>query len=197
MISFSLSNLYNFAPSRSSSRLNAFLALINYSLATKSTDMVLPQLKKLRSRLQEWNASKDHTREIYSAVRKVHLELGNTPKAHKTALKVLATYEGEPAEVLSKVAADAAAVIVEAINLPDSYQFDHILELAAVKQLANGSADHSKLHRLLSIFTTENIAAFETFHSSNAGFLESQGADHDFFFFFKAAHWPNKKIIQT
>lgn len=170
----SLSNLYNFAPSRSASRLNAFVALINYAVASKSTDLILPQLKKLRPRLQEWNASKDQTRQIYSTVRKVHLELGNAPKAHKTALKLLATYEGESAEALSKVADNAASVIVEAISLPDSFQFDHILDLAAVKQLAN-SAEHSKLHRLLSIFTTENLAAFDTFVASNAGLLESKG----------------------
>lgn len=148
--------------------------MINYALATKSTDMVLPQLKKLRSRLQEWNASKEQTRQIYATVRKVHLEMGNAYKAHKTSLKVLSTYESDSAENLTKVAADAAAVIVEAINLPDSYQFDHILSLAAVKQLAN-SADHSKLHKLLSIFTTENLAAFEAFNSTNAGFLDSKG----------------------
>jgi len=169
--------LYNFAPGRSPSRLNAFVSLINYALATKSTDLVLPQLKKLRPRLQEWNASKEQTRQIYSTVRKVHLELGNTPKAHKTSLKILATYEGESAENLNKVATDAAAVIVEAINLPDSYQFDHILELVAVKQLAS-SADHSKLHKLLSIFTTENLAAFEAFNVANPGFLESKGLSY-------------------
>jgi hypothetical protein len=150
------------------------VALINYAVASKSTDLILPQLKKLRPRLQEWNASKDQTRQIYSTVRKVHLELGNAPKAHKTALKLLATYEGESAEALSKVADNAASVIVEAISLPDSFQFDHILDLAAVKQLAN-SAEHSKLHRLLSIFTTENLAAFDTFVASNAGLLESKG----------------------
>lgn len=137
--------------------------------------MVLPQLKKLRSRLQEWNASKEQTRQIFSTVRKVHLEMGNTYKAHKTSLKVLATYETEPADVQNKVAADAAAAIVEAINLPDSYQFDHILELAAVKQLAK-STEHGNLHKLLTIFTTENLAAFEAFHSAHSGFLESKGA---------------------
>lgn len=148
--------------------------MINYALATKAADVILPQLKKLRLRLQEWGATKDQIRQIYSTVRKVHQEVGNTPKAHKTALRILATYEGESAEALAKVAADAASVIVEAIKLPESFQFDHILELAAVKELAS-SADHGKLHRLLSIFTTENLAAYDKFVAENAGFIEAQG----------------------
>ena len=216
-----MSNLYNFLPARSISRYTTFLAIVNYALATKLTELVLAQLKKIQERLQEWGASQEQARELYRAIRKIHQENGNTYdevlclalsfvisvspfgrtaflrnsrlfssrvsvfrfplsssfsrlKAHKALIKLLATYEGAPADSLSAVTKDAAEVIIEAINLPDSYQYDHLLELAAVKQLEK-HAEHGATYELLRIFTADNLSAFEAFTKANGGFLESKG----------------------
>ncbi len=72
-----MTNIYNFLPARSNSRFTTFLVLVNYALTTKQTELIITQIKKLHERLQEWGASKEQSRDLYTAVRKVHLENGN------------------------------------------------------------------------------------------------------------------------
>lgn len=98
------------------------------------------------------------------------LIFGFSAKAHRTFYKYLSTWDSKD----DQVAKEADEFIIEAINLSESFQFDHLLELPAIKQLEN-HPDYSRTYQLLKIFTGGNIDAFGNFVEQNKGFLEQKG----------------------
>ncbi len=66
------------------------------------------------------------------------------------------------------------SVILEGIKSPDIFQFEDLLNLKHVQQMAS-SQSPSKLFQLLKIFTNDNYDAFQKFHSENPNLLKENG----------------------
>jgi hypothetical protein len=165
--------MYNMSAVNSSIRFSLFAALLNYAVAVKLSDQVLPLLKRSEQWLDEGKASKDQVRAASKVIRTIYLEHDQKLAAHKALVRQLATYaasEHATVETLNL----AAVAAIEAIHLPELFQIDHVLELPVVKQLES-SAAHSKTFQLLKIFTSDNLAAFNMFHQANPDFLTSHG----------------------
>jgi hypothetical protein len=88
--------------------------------------------------------------------------------------KYLANFEDADDATIATSRDRAVAAAVQAIRLPDVHQCDDLLEFKAVQQLKQ-DAQHSKLFDLLSLFATDKLDAFKSFHESNPSYLEEIG----------------------
>lgn len=166
-----LNNLYNLFEASSPARYGVFLALLKYAEASHTTEVVIPLFPKLASWVQGWNAGVDQVRELYLVTRRILKQANKSLQAHEFLIKYLATFEqGDNSTV--DYAVEAA---VEAIQIPDIVQLDHLLHIRAIQQLEQSKP---QLFALLKLFATDTLEAFNSFHHANPGFLASVGLDH-------------------
>jgi len=176
-----LTNIYNVVDPNSMDRLDIFNALVQVARQSHNIDALLPLFKDVDKKAADWGISIKQKRDLYKVIRDALKENDKSVEAHKWTSKYLGTFnEFESSQEQAAVTEEAIVAALDAIRLPELYQFDSLLELYPIKQLDNTkTARGSKIFQLLKIFVGETLDSFNKFISENPDFLKSVGLDHD------------------
>eukprot|EP01111_Echinosteliopsis_oligospora_P015232 TRINITY_DN594_c0_g1_i2.p1 TRINITY_DN594_c0_g1~~TRINITY_DN594_c0_g1_i2.p1 ORF type:complete len:214 (+),score=44.58 TRINITY_DN594_c0_g1_i2:767-1408(+) len=98
-------------------------------------------------------------------------------QAHKYYVKYIQSIE-KGKESTPEYIQMAAETVIESIQLPEIFQFDHLLTLPSVQALQNDK-NHATLYKLLNIFAVERTSTFESFVKENSDYLKSVNIDHE------------------
>lgn len=163
-----LNDLYNIVEN-TQFRFNLYISILKYAQASHNSEVVVRELlrnENLNNRIKQLGLTSEQTRTLYKVIRELLKSTGRTSESYQFGVKYLSTFaSGDESQ-------EAAAVILEAIRLPEVLQYDTLLDIPVIKQLET-SKNHSKVYSLLKIFVSENIEAFKTFVSQNADFMKS------------------------
>lgn len=171
-----LSNFYTLMDFAPRCRAQIFLRLIKFCADNGQLDLVCPQLHNLPKWVQEWKCTEAQVRELFSlAISALH-----TMNMHQLAMDILIkhleTVEGCENDVVDQVLPQALTACIEAIKMPDLYQFDALLSLRAIQRLAEDVSNAPAI-QLLKIFVQDKLEAFMTFADTNVKWLEQHGLD--------------------
>jgi len=172
-----LNNLYNVFPVSSIYRYNMFRHILSYATESGHSDITLPELSKAEDWLAQWGATTEQSRELYLIISQIYKDHDQTANVFETLQKYLATFDHvEDQSTLDSPSIEVEKVILQAVQLPDVFQLDNLLDLRAVQQFENSSdLRQKKLYKLLQIFANENLKAFQQFTAENSTFLSSVG----------------------
>jgi len=173
-----LVNLYNsVAPSFGKIRFAVFLALVDYSRQTSQVPKVAKHLGDVQGRVQAWKLSPDEQKEVY-------LKLSEALKGYQDgalAQKFLVTFLSlwGPKDKLAMAAPQAIEASVKAIQNPTTFNCDELLQLKAVTAMADGDEKSKAVFRLLQIYGSEKLEAYEAFVGTHKELLASIGLTHE------------------
>lgn len=172
-----LNNLYNIFPANSISRYHLFRHILSFATDSGHSDITLPELSKAEEWVRQWGASTEQARELYLVISQIYKEHDQTANVFETLQKYLATFDHvEDQSTLDSPSIEVEKVILQAVQLPDVFQLDNLLDLKAVQQFENSTDLRQKqLYKLLQIFAKENLKAFQQFTAENPSFLSSVG----------------------
>jgi len=159
-----------------------FAATIKFARATRRVDLVLPHFKDIETRIKEWGISTKQTRDLYQLLRDSLKASNKSIEAYKWTIRYLSTFESASDDGSGREEAINAAL--DAIRIPDLYQFDTLLDSVPIKHLENdnnnsGKVQTSKLLQLLKIFVSGGYEDFVKFNSESPDFLKSAGLDYE------------------
>lgn len=158
-------NLYNLLENPYS-RFLVYMNAINLAVNGKVVEHIIPSFKNIDSFLKEWNIGIQDQRELFLSISNILKENKSSAKdSFKFLTKYLATFSGEDASTIGEAKEEAVRAIIEFVKAPDVFQCD-LLEMPAVAQLEK-DAKYALIYRLLKIFLTERLHAFEEFHTAN------------------------------
>lgn len=166
-----LGSIYNILTS-STHRYQIFSRIISYAAASKHPEVVFPHFKDIDQKVSDWGIDEKQTQDLYKQIRDLYKQCNKSAEAQRWTIKYLTNIKGSADEVSN----EAANAVLEAIKTPDLYQFDGLLDVAAIKQLEK-DVKHARLHKLLSIFVSESLDSFKAFTTANAGYLQQLGLD--------------------
>eukprot|EP01137_Pigoraptor_chileana_P027302 Opistho-2@9715 len=167
-----LTNLFNNVGAQSSARYDIYYSLIELAGACGRVDAILSEFSELSRWLDEWHATNEQRRVLFKLINKV-LTANNRPtEAQEFLVKFLSTYE--KTDDVKSVRAEAVACVVAAIADPAAFQLEGVLAIPAVAQL-----EGDIVHKLLGIFVSEGIDAYEQLHAENADAIAKLGLSHD------------------
>jgi translation initiation factor 3 subunit M len=166
-----------------------FVATLKFARATRHVELVLPHFKDIESRIREWGINSKQTREVYRLIRDSLKASNKSIQAYTWTIKYLATFEAgyDPNEA-ANAREEAVNAALDAIRLPDLYQFDTLLDSLPIKQLESDNNNNtattvkiqsSKLLHLLKIFVSGSYEELTKFHAENPDFIKSAGLDHE------------------
>jgi len=163
---------------------------LKFARSTRHVELVLPHFKAIEGRIREWGINSKQTRELYKLIRDSLKASNKSIEAYTWTIKYLATFEsGFDQSEASNAREEAINAALDAIRLPDLYQFDTLLDSLPIKQLEtdnnnnnvtpNNKIQTSKLLHLLKIFVSGGYEDFAKFNSENPDFLKSAGLDNE------------------
>jgi len=164
-----------------------FVATLKFAHSTRHVDLVFPHFKDIESRIKEWGINSKQTRELYKLIRDSLKASKKGIEAYTWTIKYLATFEAgfDPSEA-ANAREEAISAALDAIRIPDLYQFDTLLDSLPIKQLDTdnnnntaGKIQTSKLLQLLKIFVSGGYEDFVRFNTENPDFLKSAGLDQE------------------
>ena len=162
------SNLFQFYdqhPTIKSFIFKILVELAGRAHLTKSFDTSLSTLKKS---FEEWELQVDEQREILRILHTALLADGRTKQAAEVMTRLLQTYTREDA---AKAEEDARECVRTAIIDTQTFSFDHLLRLHAIKHLEAG---HATLFKLLKIFSHGRLNDYKTFVKENPSFVSKE-----------------------
>ena len=95
-------------------------------------------------------------------------------RAHDCLVKYLLTFQDEDANTLKSVYHQARTAVVEALQLPDIFEFDQLIVLPAVRQL-----EHDLAFLLLQFFIQGSLHGYMQFHERHASDIQALGLSHN------------------
>jgi len=173
-----LVNLYNSVdPSFGKIRFSVFLSLVDFCTSTEQVPKVAKHLGDIEGRVQAWKLSTDEQKEVY-------LKLAEALKGYQDgtlAQKFLVTFLSlwVKGDKLALAAPQAIEASVKAIQNPTTFNCDELLQLKAVVALADGDEKSKAVFRLLQIYGSEKLEAYEEFVGSHKELLASIGLTHE------------------
>jgi len=171
-----LGNAYNILDRNPADRYLIFLTILTYSSTSKHPEVILSHFKDIEKRIAEWGVNVNQTRELYKKIRDIYKQTHKSNEAHKWTVQYLNLFDNEAnSEETTNEAVNAA---LEAIRLPDLFQFDSLLDVQAIKQLEKHSK-HAKLFQLLTIFVRDNLDTYKSFIHANSGLVQQLGLDEE------------------
>jgi len=171
-----LNSVYNLLDPNSIERYEVFAAILQFSRVTHHSDLLIPQFKDIDKRINEWGINTKQRRDLYKLIRDVLKDSKKSIEAHKFTTKYLSTFQGGLDNEQAAATEEAIGAILEAVRLPELYQFDELLELFPVKNLEQASP---RAFQLLKIFVGDTTDSFTKFAAApeNAEFLRSHALD--------------------
>ncbi|KAK9369090.1 hypothetical protein V1509DRAFT_621095 [Lipomyces kononenkoae] len=162
-----LTNLFNLLPVNSSLRRSVFVTVLNVTVATGNTSLLLPQLKQLPIWFEEWDTSRADQVDLLLTISS-ELESADTG----AALKYL--QEAHSVASAASVPIDAnvtSKMIVLALKDHSFLDYDAILSFSA-----NASSD---LVELLKVFVSGTLADYKAFAATHGDVFATNGLDSE------------------
>lgn len=131
---------------------------------------VFTGVDQLKSQFVQCPPSNEQMQKLYRLLHDV-LKDTNIELAAKVMIELLGTYTAENASVARE---DAMKCIVTALADPNTFLLDPLLSLKPVRFL-----EGELIHDLLSVFVSENLAAYIQFYQNHKEFVTSQGLNHE------------------
>jgi len=170
-----LGNTYNILDVSPADRYIIFAAILRFASASKHPEVTIAHFKDIDKKIVEWGIDSKQTRDLYKIIRDIFKQAHHRSNdAHKWTVKYLNTFDSNSEELTN----EAVTAALDAIRLPDLYQFDALLDVTAVKLLEK-DPKHAKLYQLLTIFVGENLEAYKSFSSANPGYVKQLGLDEE------------------
>lgn len=174
-----LVNLYNSVhPTYGKIRFGVFLALVDYCTKTDQVAKVAKHLGDVEGRVSAWKLSLPEQKEVYLKLAAATKCYQDGALAQQFLVKYLALWAGK-GEDLAAAVPQAIEASVTAIQNPTAFDCDELLQLPPVAALATGDAKSKAVHRLLEIYSSEKLDAYESFAESNKELLGSIGLTHE------------------
>jgi len=177
-----LNNLYNIIDISPSDRHQVFIETIKFAESTGNREAILSQLKdkEIEQRFEEWGITLKQKREAYKFIRDIVRSSNKRLHVHKWTVKYLSTFEGATEEEQNAVTEDAVKSALEAITLPELYQFDELLNLSVIKRLEKDkNQTNSMVYHLLKIFVGETLDAFKALTDHHPELLKTVGLNYE------------------
>lgn len=169
-----LGNAYNILDRNPADRYLIFLTILTYSSSSKHPEVIITHFKDIEKRIAEWGLDANRTRELYKKIRDIYKQSHKNNEAHKWTIQYLNLLDNNS----NSEENEAVNAALEAIRLPDLFQFDSLLDVQAIKQLEK-HPKHAKLFQLLTIFVRDNLDTFKSFINANTGLLHQLGIDEE------------------
>jgi len=167
-----LTNLFNSFSTKSQQRYEIFVSLVKLGADSGNMEFVQNQTNQLEEWIEEWSISTAKIRNIYNLMSNIFKE-SNKMTSHKFLVKFLQTFSKDDA---SEAEQESCRACIEAISLPELYQSDYLLELAAIQHLEKSNP---KTYELMKIFATEQLEAFIQFQQRNPDFIKTLGLNEN------------------
>lgn len=154
-------------------RYETLIRLLKYAKDSHSISIIIPHFDSLYERSKQWGLSLEQSRELIKTFRD---STENKKSRFKWTEKYLSSFAEKDSN--SEVLREAAQAIIQAVSLPELYQFDSLTDLAPIKLLEN-SKEYSNFYELLKIFIEGDIKSFKAFSSKNPDFIKTPGFDFE------------------
>jgi len=165
-----ITNLYNLLKTGDPSQQVVLVAIIRFAAASNQISLLMPYFNDIDSWLSGLQVDKIKQREIYLLIADSLSALGKSHESQKFLMKLLCSYDGEDASVLSEARELAARGAAQAVRFPllsfTQGQGQSLLRLDVVAQLEK-EQQYKALHKLLCIFSSEKLDEFEEFIKKN------------------------------
>lgn len=171
-----LNTLFNVLDQATLKRHVVFAALLRYALDNGQQATLAGQFRHLDAWLKQWPVTREERAEILFLAFNVARLNRAGKEEQELMLKYFRALEGADAAALSKARPYAAAAALAAIKGNAASECDMLLGLAAVAQL-EGDKEHADTHALLRVVAHGQVADYEAFAASKAGFLGEAGVD--------------------
>lgn len=166
-----LGNIYNILESPTH-RYEIFCKILSFVVASRHPEVAFPHFKDIDQKIAEWGIDEKQTMVLYKSIRDLYKRMNKSTETQKWTIRYLSNFKTSSDEALK----EAANVVLEAIQTPDTYQFDGLLDITVVRGLEK-DPNYSKLYQLLSIFVSESLDSFKAFTASNPSYLQQLGLD--------------------
>ena len=168
-----LGNLFNNLPRQSPSRFDAYINLLALAGRAGKVSAVIGQFDKIGNWIEEWQISKEQVRVLYRKVHAVLFAAGKSKESSIYLVKLLETYDGEAAEALTEVKADARQLVVQCLKDPETFALEGPSSLHAMKVFGAGDPERS----LLDTFNAGNFDSFTKWQAANPSVLSGLGIE--------------------
>ncbi|XP_017772065.1 PREDICTED: eukaryotic translation initiation factor 3 subunit M [Nicrophorus vespilloides] len=152
-------------------RYHVYYHLILIGKQTEQVRLVFKDIETLKQQFAQCPPTSEQLQKLYRLLHEVLIASGQSEQAAKVLVELLGTYTVENA---SQAREDARLCIATALADPKTFLLDPLLSLKPVSFL-----EGQLIHDLLTIFVSENLAAYMNFYKNHKEFVMSQGLNHE------------------
>uniref|UniRef100_A0A915CNF9 PCI domain-containing protein n=1 Tax=Ditylenchus dipsaci TaxID=166011 RepID=A0A915CNF9_9BILA len=162
-----LSNFFHFHADQPELQIIELVHLLKLCGRAHLTSFLDTSAEKIDEYAVKWRLSLDQKRELLRLWHSSLLEDGRHDAAAEVMTALLKTY----AEDADSAKEDARECVRTAVIDPNSFAFDHLLRLSAVKRLEQTD---SQMHQILKIFVEGRLNDYKNFIAKNPSFVKEQ-----------------------
>ena len=167
-----LQNLFNGLSANVQLRYRVYLTLVRLCTHSGHIRLIYSNLPQIKKWFPVESIGADKIQSLIRMLHQILMDAKQPEMASKVMVELLTTYTEDNA---SQAREDAHKCIVSAIADPHTFLMDYLLTLKPVKFLEGES-----IHELLTIFVTENLAAYMDFYKQNANLItDTLGLSHE------------------
>jgi|UniRef100_A0AC35GSB2 translation initiation factor 3 subunit M len=162
------STVFHFYDQHPSLKFSIYKVLVELTGRAKLTKFLDISTSTLNSYFSEWKLTVEQQREVLRVLHAALLSDNRPQQAAEVMSRLLQTYTHADA---SNAEQDALECVRTAIIDPQTFSFDHLLRIQAVKHLEK---NHSALFKLLKIFSHGRLNEFKIFVKENPKFISEK-----------------------
>jgi hypothetical protein len=162
------STIFHFYDQHPSLKFSIYKVLVELTGRAKLTKFLDISTSTLNSYFSEWKLTVEQQREVLRILHAALLSDNRPQQAAEVMSRLLQTYTQADA---SNAEQDALECVRTAIIDPQTFSFDHLLRIQAVKHLEK---NHSALFKLLKIFSHGRLNEFKIFVKENPKFISEK-----------------------
>jgi len=165
-----LTVLFNLVDEASPLRFDVLVTVLSYSLATNQAARLTTYLENVTSWSAQWKLDSKQEGKLLELAAQMSAQAGDADNAQHYTFQFLKIVDkevkgNEYEEAASRLAL-ASLRFSSSGTRKAAYEYDSVMQLAAVQALAN-SKQHKALHTLLKIFASGTVAEFNAFVKGN------------------------------
>merc|ERR1719468_717579 len=164
-------SLYMCLDNDSKMKFHVYYFLVKVAGETHELTTVYKDMATVKQMFQKCPPTDEQMQKLYRLLHEMLLLNGRSDDAARVMIELLGTYTTENA---SQAKEDAQRCIIASLADPNTFLLDHILQLKPVKFL-----EGELIHRLLSIFVSEKLEAYQKFYEGHREFVNSLGLKHE------------------
>jgi len=164
-------SLFQSLSEASSMRFHVYYYLAGIAGRTGQLDTVYKDIPAINKLFTKAPLTTEQRQRLYRLLHEVLLANSRAEQAGKVMVDLLGTYTTENA---SEAKEEAQRCIVASLADPNTFLFDHLLNLKPVKFL-----EGQPIHDLLKIFVFDKLEAYIKFYEANKDFVTGLGLKHE------------------